>query len=175
MGPVVENCNGYVFPSPYIYKAAIYADENRVYGIRFLSRIDATDIGGLRGTPVLENFSPTEVPIGFYGSYTDNGITSLGFLTHDPNCSLIDSEDDLPPIERPDWDGIPEEEVEEPDNKDELIVDILTPPDTDTSDQSDGEGGSPVGMIIGIIVGVLALAAIIVVVIIFIRRRKRGQ
>ena len=51
-------CPGYTFPSPFVYKAAIYADENRVYGIRFLSAKDATDIGSLRGTPILERFTP---------------------------------------------------------------------------------------------------------------------
>lgn len=30
-----ESCPGYRFPSPYIQKAAIYADEGRVYGVRF--------------------------------------------------------------------------------------------------------------------------------------------
>ena len=51
-------CPGYTFPSPFVYKAAIYADENRVYVIRFLSAKDATDIGSLRGTPILERFTP---------------------------------------------------------------------------------------------------------------------
>jgi len=34
----------------------------------------------------LEDFSQTELPIGFYGTYNEAGITSLGFLVHDPAC-----------------------------------------------------------------------------------------
>lgn len=85
-GPDVGACPGYVFPSHAIYKAAIYADKYRVYGIRLLSAQGVSDIGSLRGTPVLEEFSTNELPIGFYGTYNEAGITSLGFLVHDPAC-----------------------------------------------------------------------------------------
>lgn len=85
-GPDVGKCPGFTFPSSRVYKAAIYADESRVYGIRLLSVIGVSDIGSLRGTPVLFEFGSSQLPIGFYGTYTDAGVTSLGFLTHDPNC-----------------------------------------------------------------------------------------
>ena len=83
-----------MFPSPSIYKAAIYADKYRVYGIRLLSVVGVSDIGSLRGTPALEEFSPSELPIGFYGTYNEAGITSLGFLVHDPACINTASSDD---------------------------------------------------------------------------------
>jgi len=79
-----------------VYKAAIYADENRVLGVRLLSVVGPTDIGSLRGTPVLYEFGPKTQPIGFYGTYTNAGITSLGFLTHDPDCIRF-----VPPVPEP--------------------------------------------------------------------------
>ena len=81
-----ESCQGYRFPSPYIQRAAIYADDNRVYGVRFQSLNDFTDFGSLTGNAVLNQFDIDQRLIGFYGSVNGAVITSLGFLMHDPEC-----------------------------------------------------------------------------------------
>lgn len=147
-------CQGYTFPSPFVYKAAIYADEHRVYGIRFLSTRDATDIGSLRGTPILEEFSPQSMPIGFYGSYTEAGITSLGFLTHDPSCvkEVVDEPEPEPVV--------PVAPVIE-------IIEIEESP----AEESSGS----LGLILGISLGLAVVIGLIVGLIIFLRRRKRRQ
>lgn len=83
-------CKGFRLSSNMINKAAIYADSERVYGIRLVSTFDneASDLGSLTkgDPPVLEEFSGTDQLIGFYGSYTQEIITSIGFITHDPTC-----------------------------------------------------------------------------------------
>ena len=86
--PEVE-CNGFVFPNPLIYKGAIYQDneDGFINGIRVLSDAGATDLGQAVGTPVLETFSQAAQLIGFYGSHNGQLIDTLGFLTHDPNCT----------------------------------------------------------------------------------------
>ena len=50
------------------------------------SKMRPADLGSLKGTPILTTFSSSEVLIGFYGTYTEELITSLGFLVHDPTC-----------------------------------------------------------------------------------------
>lgn len=86
IGPDTGPCPGYIIPSNKVYKGAIYADKYRVYGVRLISVVAVTDIGSLRGTPILFEFSPNNLPVGFYGTYNVAGITSLGFLTYDPDC-----------------------------------------------------------------------------------------
>ena len=89
-----QDCPGYIFPSQRIYKAAIYADENRVYGVKFLSVISESTLGSTKGTPTLVDFGPKTIPVGFYGTYGPDGLTSLGFLSHDPACIAV-----MPPPE----------------------------------------------------------------------------
>ena len=56
-----RSCPGFRFPSAYVNKAAIYADEERVYGIRLLFVNGPSYFGSLsKGIPVLESFGPTE-------------------------------------------------------------------------------------------------------------------
>ena len=91
-GPTDQNipnqvCSGHTFPWSYVYRAAIYADENRVYGIKLQAEESAVNIGSEKGVPVLQVFSETSQLIGFYGSQNGSQITSLGFITHDPKCS----------------------------------------------------------------------------------------
>ena len=140
-GPGSEDCNGFVFPSYLISKGVIYADTERVYGISLLIPSNGlTKIGSdQKGTPILTEFNIKNQLIGFYGSYNDQYITSLGFLTHDPKCVRI------PP---------PEPEIEE-----EIIVEEVTvtaePPAAE-------EEGSSTGMIVVIIVMLLLVIGIVV-------------
>ena len=144
-----RSCPGFTFPSPFINKAAIYADDERIYGMRFLSVEGPADFGSLsKGIPILETFEPTEQLIGFYGSYNGDIITSLGFLTNDPTCI---------PIPDPE----PEVEVE--------IIEIILKEVT----MEDGDGGLGIGMILGIVFGVLALIGLGVGGFFLWRRRKR--
>ena len=57
-----STCPGFVFASSFISQAVIYADDERVYGMRLLSISGPADFGSLTkgGTPVLETFLPTE-------------------------------------------------------------------------------------------------------------------
>lgn len=102
-----SSCPGYSFGTAFFEKAAIYADETKVYGIRLMSVLGPVDFGSVnnKGTTYLDEFSPGEKVIGFYGSYNDKEITSLGFLTHDPECIAI-------PEPEPEPEVIPEIEVE---------------------------------------------------------------
>ena len=94
-----------------------------------------------KGTPILTEFNIKNQLIGFYGSFNDQFITSLGFLTHDPNCVRI------PP---------PEPEIEE-----EVIVKESLEV-TSTEPSAVEEEGSSTGMLIVIIVVVLILVAVVV-------------
>ena len=57
-----STCPGFIFASSYISQAAIYADDERVYGMRLLSVRGPADFGSLTkgDPPVLETFLPTE-------------------------------------------------------------------------------------------------------------------
>ena len=46
-----DTCQGYAFHSPDIIRAAIYADQSRVYGMRLQTAKDVTDLGRLTGKP----------------------------------------------------------------------------------------------------------------------------
>ena len=152
-GPDVGDCPGYTFPSPRVYKAAIYADEVRIYGIRFLSVLGVSDIGNLRGTPILEEFGPNDVPIGFYGSYNDAGITSLGFLTHDPDCEAY-----FPPVIEPEPE--PEPVIWVPEPEPEVVT-------------AEDEGGSAAGIVLGILIPLILIAAALVGFLLWRRRKNR--
>ena len=93
-----------------------------------------------KGTPILTEFNIKNQLIGFYGSYNDQYITSLGFLTHDPNCIRI------PP---------PEPEIEEEEIIEEEVTVVAEPPSAE-------EGGSSMGMIIVIVVVLLLVVGIVV-------------
>lgn len=113
---IANDCPGYIFPSPNVYKAAIFADETRVYGVKFLSVIGESDIGSLKGTPTVVTFGPTTLPIGFYGTYGEVGITSLGILTHDPACTAIMPPPEPEPEKKPEkvhWKPMAKKEEEE--------------------------------------------------------------
>ena len=140
-GPGSDDCNGFVFPSYLISKGVIYADTERVYGISLLIPSNGlTKIGSdQKGTPILTEFNIKNQLIGFYGSYNDQYITSLGFLTHDPNCVRI------PP---------PEPEIEE-----EIIVEEVT---VTAEPPSAEEEGSSTGMIVVIIVMLLLVVGVVV-------------
>ena len=84
-----QTCPGYTFSSPLIYRAAIYADETRVYGMRLQSVKGVSDIGSLTGTPILTYFNENQQLIGFYGTMGVDHITSLGFVMHDPECVAV--------------------------------------------------------------------------------------
>ena len=146
-----STCPGFVFASSYISQAAIYADDERVYGMRLLSISGPADFGSLTkgDPPVLESFLPTEQFIGFYGSFNGEYITSLGFLTNDPTCI---------PIPDPE----PEPEVVE-------VVEVVLE-NVDTDDGSLGAGG-----IVGIILAILVVIALGVVGFLLWRRRKRQR
>ena len=84
-----NDCPGYKFPDGVIVRAAIYADDNQVYGMRLQTYAGVADIGVLDGVPSLYDFNPTSQFIGFFGTKTADKITSLGFLTHDPECVYV--------------------------------------------------------------------------------------
>lgn len=42
-------CAGYTFPSPIIYRASIFGDSERIYGVRFYSGLGFTEIGSNYG------------------------------------------------------------------------------------------------------------------------------
>jgi len=94
------------------------------------------------------------MPIGFYGSYTEAGITSLGFLTHDPSCVK----------------EVVEEPEPEPEVPIEPVIEII-----ETEESTDDESSSSLGLILGISLGLAVLIGLIVGLIIFLRRRKRRQ
>ena len=150
-GPGSEDCSGFVFPSYLISKGVIYADTERVYGISLLIPGQGlTKIGSdLKGTPILTEFNIKNQLIGFYGSYNDQFITSLGFLSHDPNCVRI------PP---------PEPEIVE-----EIIVETNT--EVTSAPPAAEEEGSSMGMLIIIIVVAILLIAGVVAGIIM---KKKG-
>ena len=83
-------CEINVIDDPFFFKGAIFPDDDTgfINGIRLLSGAGITDIGTLNGSnAVLEDFGITTVLIGFYGSHNGEFIDSLGFITHDPNCT----------------------------------------------------------------------------------------
>ena len=54
-----STCPGHKFQTHYLQKAAIFADEDRVYGMRMLSALGVVDIGSVnKGTTYLDEFSP---------------------------------------------------------------------------------------------------------------------
>ena len=53
-----------------------------------LSGAGINDIGSAAGSSaVLEDFGVSTVLIGFYGAHNGDVIDTLGFITHDPNCT----------------------------------------------------------------------------------------
>ena len=100
------SCEGYTFPSPYIYRAAIFTQPHvpkveeeegkeakpeqdaRITGMRLQSVLGVTDLGGPPDIKAeIVNFDERNQLIGFFGTYSRWYITSLGFLMHDPNCA----------------------------------------------------------------------------------------
>lgn len=71
------------------------SDATRITGFQFFFKDAPTTALSIRfnnakwtkSTAV--TFSDTESFIGFEGSYTDNGIESMGFLVQDPACSDV--------------------------------------------------------------------------------------
>lgn len=56
-----STCPGHKFQTHYLQKVAIFADDERVYGMRLLSALGVVDIGSVnKGTTFLEEFSPKE-------------------------------------------------------------------------------------------------------------------
>ena len=125
--------------------------------MRFLSTDGPVDLGsgynGDKGTTYLDEFSPGEQLIGFYGSYTDTEITSLGFLTHDPTCIAIPE-------------AIIEKEVIE-----ETTVELEV---TVENVELDDEGPS-MGIIIGAAAGGLVVIILGVVGFLIWRRRRNNK
>ena len=69
--------------------ASIVAESDRVVGVRFQSTKGLATIGSIPRQAELEYFNQNRQLIGFYGTKTETGqVTSLGFLTHDPNCNV---------------------------------------------------------------------------------------
>ena len=90
--------------------------------------------------------------IGFYGSYNDQFITSLGFLTHNPACvPLPEPEPEPEPVEE-------ELEVSEEPIKVE-----------------DDDGGADAGMIVGIVLSLIVLIAIGVAGFYIWRKRRNNR
>ena len=104
-------CEGYTFPSPFIYRAAIFTQLNipkveeedgiegkpeqdaRVTGMRLQSVLGVTDLGGPPDVKAeIVNFDERNQLIGFFGTYSRWYITSLGFLMHDPNCAAYSTD-----------------------------------------------------------------------------------
>ena len=122
--------------------------------MRLLSALGAVDIGSInKGTTHLDKLSPKDLLIGFYGSYNDEYITSLGFLTHDPSCIPL-PEPELKP------------EVEEKEQEEKLEVAIPVEPE---------EGGLGAAAIVGIIISLLIVAAAVTVVLLLIKRRRKNK
>ena len=103
IGTVEESaaCEGYTFPSPFIYRAAIFTqpdkDGSKITGIRFQSVVGVTDLGGPPDVKAeIVNFDERNQLIGFYGTYSQQYITSLGFLQHDPTCQAYTSDPNDP-------------------------------------------------------------------------------
>ena len=144
-----EVCPGFSFPNPLIYRAAIYADENQIYGIRLQSVKGVSDIGSLEGTPVLQYFDEKSQLIGFYGTENGEHITSLGFLMHDPECVYVVPAPEPEELE-------PELEVVEV----EIAIALV-----------EEEGGS--GVIIGVVLGLLMIIGLGVTGFFLWRRRKQ--
>ena len=115
--------------------------------------VGPSDIGSLRGTPVLFEFGPNELPIGFYGTYTDSGITSLGFLTHDPDCVRY-----VPPAPEPE----PEPEIWVPEPEPDPIVVIE-------------EETDPTPIVLGILIPLILIGAGVAGFLLWRRRKRRQQ
>ena len=131
-------CPGFTLPSRVITRAAIYADETRVYGIRLLTTEGTADLGILRGTPVLQTFTPNAQFVGMYGTYFEGGfITSLGFLTYDPECTAG------PVIQA---------ETKDPNSLNDKPTVTVTDQSADVAEE-----GMDITLIIGVIVGVVLL------------------
>ena len=151
---VDEDCSGYAFPSPRISKAAIYADANKVYGVKFLSIIGESDLGSLKGTPTVVEFGRLTIPIGFYGTYGPAGITSLGILSHDPACIAI-----IPPAP--------------PTPEPEPVIE-----DKESVDDGDGDGedsGNAAAIAVGIIVPLILIAGGVAALLWWRKRKRRGE
>ena len=119
-----------------------------------MSVLGPVDFGSVnnKGTTYLDEFSPGEKVIGFYGSYNDKEITSLGFLTHDPECIRI-------PEPEPEPEVIPEIEVE---------LDVVAEVQEETS-------GMGIGIILGAVGAGLVVIILVVVGLLCWRRRRNNK
>jgi hypothetical protein len=92
---VCENAFTEVTNKSGISSALIMSDATRVTGFQFFFKDAPTTALTIRFDNAkwtkseLVTFSDTESFIGFEGSYTDNGIETMGFLVQDPACSIV--------------------------------------------------------------------------------------
>ena len=173
------NCKGFTIDSDKIDKAVIWVGAEQVYGIRLVSTYDnkAIDIGsfGKGDAPTLEEFTGRDQLIGFYGSYTDDKVTSLGFLTHDPRC--VAEEDPEPNPDVTPGTGGTETESGDADGEGDgsgTVIPGTDPGDPEATDDSE-ESSSSLGVILGAALGAAVLIGAGVGGFLLWRRRKRNR
>ena len=109
--------------------------------------------------PVLETFDLESQFIGFYGSYDEDHITSLGFLTHDPACNLTD------PVEEEETTENEEEVLDETEPVEEVAM---------VTDNEEDDGGSNTAVIIVIVLLCPLIIGLAVGGVMLWKRRKRN-
>ncbi len=65
---VGEQCPGFTFPTHFIYRAAIFSENDRIVGVRLQSAIGVTDLGRVTKRTEVQYFEESSQLIGFYGT-----------------------------------------------------------------------------------------------------------
>lgn len=100
-GPVgAGNCAGRSTSSR-LTEATIYHTDSSVNGVRFKFGRSDFLLGTSSGNAFTQAFNRVQPLVGFYGSATETGIASLGFLSLDQECEPVDEGSTTNPTEKP--------------------------------------------------------------------------